>query len=206
MPSFMVKSWWSDQTQQGGGGGSGADMVTTKAMMEGTPMGGDGAGLSVDQATLDTYTKGTSLEGRATIDQTLAGTEKLGVTDMYGRVKISPDAFQGDALLNVVVEHEGVHVGQVMSANFANPSSQNYKYARALNELEGYRRGLDVTNQYSFAGNPGLESEWGVEVDKIAELTDVLRNSPYSSRVANWPYNYQLGNGDQCPATSCYIK
>jgi len=28
MPSFMVKSWWSDQTQQGGGGGGGATSST----------------------------------------------------------------------------------------------------------------------------------------------------------------------------------
>jgi hypothetical protein len=101
---------------------------------------------------------------------------------------------------------EGSHVEQVVSGNFAARTSENYKHAHALNELEGYRRGLDVTNQYSFAGNPGLESEWGVEFDKIAELTDVLRNSPYSSQVANWPCNYQLANGDQCPATSCYSK
>ena len=30
-PSFTVKPWWGDQTQQGGGGGSGADQVEARA-------------------------------------------------------------------------------------------------------------------------------------------------------------------------------
>jgi len=199
MPSFTVKTRWTDQTQQGGGGGSGADrvrdLVTTKAMMKG--VGGGGEGLTVDQATLDQYTKGTRLEGRARIDRSLAGKEALGVTEgIGGRVRISPDAFASDALLTNVVGHEGVHVSQIVAGNFADKWASS---AHNVNELEAYRQSSAAGRNF---GDPAYSENWGVQMDKIAELVHDLQYTPYYKQATTWPYNYQLQSGDICSACS----
>jgi len=185
--------------QQGGGGGSGADrvrdLVTTKAMMKG--VGGGGEGLTVDQATLDQYTKGTRLEGRARIDRSLAGKEALGVTEgIGGRVRISPDAFASDALLTNVVGHEGVHVSQIVAGNFADKWASS---AHNVNELEAYRQSSAAGRNF---GDPAYSENWGVQMDKIAELVHDLQYTPYYKQATTWPYNYQLQSGDICSACS----
>ena len=163
-------------------------------------MGGDGTGLSVDDATLSEYTKGTRLEGRATIDPTLAGTEKLGVTDMFGRVRISPDAFGSGDILQNVVEHEDVHVGQVISGNFWSNQSPNRDWAHAVNEVEAYRTSTASLFQ-QYADNPGLAGYLDSQLEQLAGNLGALENSPYLPQVTTWPYNYTLAPGDQCLPT-----
>jgi RHS repeat-associated protein len=197
----MVVASKDGQSQGGGGSGAGGgqDLVTTKAMMQGAPMGGEGTGLSADPATLASYVKGTNLEGRTIIDPTLAGTEVLGVTDgLGGQVKISPDAFASDALLTNVVRHEGVHVEQVAAGNWAD---QWQPRAHDVNEIEALRRSAAAVHNFD---DPALTQSWGVQIDKLAESVVGLEGTTYFQQVTTWPYNYQLQGDDLCRA--CYLK
>jgi hypothetical protein len=98
MPSFMVKPWWGDQTQQGGGsafaegnseGNDGEGETTIKirgSKVRATTKGGEITSLTVSDPSYEistTYTKGTdpssqSIYGRGTTDEdNLAGNTSL---------------------------------------------------------------------------------------------------------------------------------
>jgi hypothetical protein len=208
----MVKSRWSDQTQQGGGGGSGEDrvreLVTTKAMVQGSI--GEQSGLDplgIDPATLGYYTEGTRLDGRATIDYSLYGNEKgvLGITHADGSVGINPEAFADDAVLRAVVAHEDVHVGQIMSGNFWYNGSAGRNAALAVNEVQGYRQSVASILQ-SYADRPELAGYLDGQLEGLANNLEKLQGTPYFRQVTTWPYNYNLASSDQCPPTACYAK
>jgi hypothetical protein len=202
MPWFTVKTWWGDQTQQGGGGGSGEDqvrdLVTTKAMIGGDTGSQSGAApLGIDQATLDYYTEGTRLEGRATVDYSLYGNEEgiLGITHSDGSVGINPEAFASGDVLQVVVTHEDVHVGQVMSGNFYSYSSENWKAARAVNEVQACRQGVSVAFQL-YADNPDFADFLDGQLGYLDANISRLEGTSYYGQVTTWPYNYTLDPGD----------
>jgi hypothetical protein len=159
----------------------------------------DESALSADQATLSEYVKGTRLQGRATIDPSLAGTDTIGVTDgLTGRVRISPDAFGSEGLLNQVVYHEGVHVEQVAAMNFAAYKGSG---ARGVNEAEALRAQLRYSLPFS-AQDVASEAARANAMYLLSDTLEALQGTSYYQQVTSYPYNYRLDPSDRCVACS----
>lgn len=157
----------------------------------------------IDQATLDQYTKGTNLQGRTTIDPSLEGTGKLGVTGPNGRVRISPSAFRSESLLRLVAYHEGVHVSQIASGNWFTGYSRTY--GKAVVELEAYRKDLAYQKTLDFDAQLGTAARQS-SVDNIADLIYQLDGTAYFEQVTQGHYNYQLRPEDRCPISVCSLR
>jgi hypothetical protein len=167
----------------------------------GSDTGGWNKPLKVDQATLDAVFKGTVLQGRTRIDPTLAGTIKLAVTNMYGQVRFSPDAFADESLLRMVGYHESIHVLQIAAGNW---HTSNETYAKLVNEVEAYRK--QIAYSYGLKQSSALEVYRGQTMDVLASALRSLEGTQYWKQVSQRPYNYELEAADKCPPSVCYLK
>jgi hypothetical protein len=159
----------------------------------------NGTPLSVDQATLDSYTADTNLAGRAVIDPSLSATVIAGRTDgLTGIVHISPDAFADEGVLETVIFHEGVHVDQLSSGNLAWLQSSP---AHLVNEVEAYRASID----YALANyNPAMSDYVVTNIDQLLYDLDQLSTTmganggAYYQNVTAASPNYTLAGSDVC--------
>jgi hypothetical protein len=156
--------------------------------------------LNVSSDTLNKFVAGTSLEGRATIGELPDG--KVGLTNPDGSVIISPKAFRSADALALVVDHEGVHVNQLVTGNFNGNS-----LGKNVNELEAWRSTLRYVDSRSSAPDMGLAT-WSYTVDQVANYFDAIDSGhgggAYVPNVTgSVPYNYNLRIEDACPMTVC---
>jgi RHS repeat-associated protein len=194
-----------------GEGGSGEatvqELATTREMAEETAAAhgwDDGSGpLNVDQETLNEFAKGTSAEGRVRIDESMVGNPKriMAATDIYGRVRINPEAFDSPGGLRAIIFHESIHVDQIAMVN----RYRNLASAALLNEVEAYRASIA---KFILSEEPGAQVE---RFDQMLTLSDMLAalqklGGPYWQQATSYPYDYNLLQEDKCPKAACYLR
>jgi RHS repeat-associated protein len=155
--------------------------------------------LDINSSTLDNAVAGTALEGRATMGDLPEGI--VGRTNPDGSVTISPEAFRSADALALVIDHEGIHVQQLITGNFAATD-----LGVDVNELKAWRSTLQFIDARN--GVADMDYAWSYAVDQVADYVEAIDyargGGAYLSNVTGtMPYNYSLLSQDVCPITVC---